>query len=520
MLAVAAPLGAQTGSQTGPAQPSDQTPAAQQAPAGQTGQQTSPQQNPGQQNPGQQNPGQQAPGQVPPSGDQNPGVPGQENPAQDQSAEQNADQNMGGNQIPLILDMGGGSLDFSQDVSRRNFLGLGMGVGATYDSNLLSTVAPSLGGFIYSFLPNVNLQITRKRLTWGLDYSGGYIVDQKIKGANQELHNVAFDLKYRLSPHVTLSLDDHFSRVPQLVNQLPGASTISGGGAVQQPNQSVIIGSLAVQTQNAATAQLTYQYSASDVVGVGASNFIARYGKSPAGSPQSTLFNTNSYEGNGFYNHRLTPRNWLGLTYSYQRFSFTPVQETVNGDSILGLYTFYLKPSMQLGFFAGPEYSDLNTILVTTVVTPPTVTVTSTPTSSRHWSFSGGGSFGWQGKRTSANASVYRKISDGGGLLGAVELVAASGGVRRQILRTATLEFNAIYGTSSSLEQASGDFIKLNSVTGNLLWTQKLTRGFAVSAGYTQQYQKQTTQTPPAQTVNHSRGWVTLSYEFDKPLGR
>jgi hypothetical protein len=485
LLAVATPLGAQTG-QT-PASPAGQLPAQSQSDS-QTQTQGA---NAGQDNVAQDNAGLN---QTPNSGDEERAT------------------------VPLSLDMAAGSLDFSQEATRKNYLEGGVSVGATYDNNLLSSGAPTIGGFTYSVLPNLSLQIGRRRLAWGITYAGGYVANQKYSAYNQSSHNAAFDLQYRLSRHVTLTLHDRFSRIPHLVDQLPDNATTNGVGAIQQPNQAVIA-PLTLEQDNTGTAQISYQYSASDIVGAGATSYMTQFGKPPVGST-TVLFDTQSYEGDGFYSHRFTPRNWGGVTYSFARLSFSPGAETFDSHSILLLYTIYLRPRMQVAFFAGPEYSSLNTEIITTVVTPPTVSVTAVPSSDQRWSASGGGSFSWQGSRTSVNASASHKTSDGGGLVGAVELITGSLGVRRQITRFATLEVDAVYGDSRSLDQAASNFRELNSATASVIWTQHLSRGFVARLGYAQEYQKEETQLPPALDIKHSRGWFTIGYEFGKSLGR
>jgi len=448
-------------------------------------------------------------------------APGNAAQGGEQSQEQEQNANGGDDErvsVPLTLDMNGATLDFSQEASRRNYLQGGMSVSASYDSNVLSSSAPTTGGFTYSFLPNLRLQIGRKRLAWELSYAGGYVVNQKFSAADQFFHNALFDLSYRLSPHVTLTVNDRFSRIPQLENQLPGAATTSGVGAIPQPNQTAVVDALALNQQNTATGQLTYQYSASDIVGVGVTSYLTLF-EVPT-SQVNTLLDSHSTEINGFYNHRLTPRNWAGLSYSLTRLSVSPGPETFESHSFLVLYTIYLNSRMQAAFFAGPEYSTLHTDIITTVDTPPTVSVTATPFTDQHWSATGGGSFSWRTDRTSLNASASRKISDGGGLVGVVELISGSLGVRRQISRFSTLEVTVLYGDNSSLDQGTTNFTKFDSITGNLMWTQELGLGFSLQAGFARQYQKEQMQSAPAVDINHNRGWFTIGYNFGKALGR
>src|SRR5450631_513764 len=500
VLAAAAPLGAQT--EPTPASPADQ-PAVQ----GQSDSQTKTQ------NP---NPTQGA----------NPGQGGaQDNTGQGQTQGQTQESESQTVKVPLSLDMNEGSLEFTSEALRENYLEGGVNVSTTYDSNLLSQSSSSssstqpVGGFTYSINPRVGLRIVRRRLSWGMNYAFGYVIDQKYSAYDEASHNASFNLKYRLSPHSTLSLTDNFSRIPQLVNQLPDNMTPIGAGPIQAPNPAVIVDSLALVQNNTGTAQITYQYSATDVVGASATSNIIHYDQ-PAGATSTGLLNSQSYEADGFYNRRFSRRNWGGVTYSFQRSSLSPGSETFDTESALLLYTLYLRPSVQLSIFAGPEYSSLSTEIITTVATPPTVSVTAVPSTDKRWSASTGGTFSWQGLRTSANVTASRKISDGGGLGGAVELLSASAGVRRKITHLADLEFDAVYGDSNALDKAASNFTRIHSPTDRVTREQHITRNIVASLGYAREYQKEEMQSAPALDINHSSAWFTIGYELSKALGR
>jgi hypothetical protein len=377
-------------------------------------------------------------------------------------------------------------------------------------------------------MPNIAWAIRRRRLTWGAGYAGGYLYNQELSAYSHFSHRANFNLQYRLSPHVTLILHDNFSRVPQLASQLPTSVSTTGAGAIQQPSQTLLVNSQVLEQDNVATAQVTYQYSAADVVGVGTTNYITRFGQPPAGAPQTLLLNSESYEGDGFYNHRFNPQHQVGVTYSFdtQRYNLEPGSETVDSHSILGLYTYTPKPKLELALFAGPEYFNLNANIITTTITVPTVTVTDLPVAQDHWIISAGGTLTWQTGGTGLNATVSRKVSDGGGLTSAVDLLSVNGGIRRQIIRGSVLEVGGGYGKGKALEQLAGALGQLQSFNVTATWTQNIGRNFITTVGFAQDYQKQqgqVTQQAPANTVlnlSRSRAWVTFGYQFGKSLGR
>ena len=469
-------------------------------------------------------PGDQAPQtQAPQAQEQNPNQtqePGTEqSTATAASDNQQADANPGSQTaapVPLPLNLDSSSLQFSGERMGDNHWQAGIGATGTYDDNLLSLPSPRIGGLSYLLFSRLGVELSRRRLLFKADYEGGYSLNQRFSAYDEGSHSAKLDLRYRLSPHVTLRVADRFAYTTSFFSQIADLNT--GTGIIQQPNVGIIT-PFSRHTDNLATGQLTYQYSAGDMVGVNATSDISSFQAAPAGAP--ALLNSRSEEGDAFYSHRFTPRNWSGIGYTYQRISFQPAIENLNSHSILLYHTIYLKRNVVLGFFAGPEYSQLDSQIVSTNVTLPYVSVNSTAVSQDRWSVAGGGSFNWTGPHSSFQASGVRKVSDGGGLLGAVDITNGIAAMRRQVKRNSTVEFNVIYVGSHSLDRGTTTFFgDLKSVSGSLSWEQDVGPHFATVFGYSRDYQEQSASAQPSENVNHNRGWVTVSYRFRRPLGR
>jgi hypothetical protein len=420
--------------------------------------------------------------------------------------------------VPLPLNIDASSLQFSGEEPLKNSLFGGISGEATYDDNLLSQEVSKVGGFAYSVFPSIGVDISRPRLFLDLDYAGGYTFNQRFSAYNQSMQNAKIDLRYRLSPHVRIRIYDRFVLSTGFFDQLQTGVSGLGSGIVQQPNLGVIT-PLVRHTDENGTVELTYQYSASDMVGASGNVDILTFGAPPAGS--ANLLNTRTEEGDAFYTHRFTPRNWSGIAYTFQRLTFDPVVETVDTHSIFLFHSIYLQPNTVLAFFAGPEYTELNNQVVSTSITLPFLTVNSVATAQNRWSAAGGASFSWQGKRTSIRANGARKVSDGGGLLAAVDITTGTGAVRRQVARTSALELGVLYASSHALDAgATTSFSKLTTASGSLLWEQHMGRSFMTTLGYARDYQQEIGSTATTLNVNHNRGWVTIGYQFDRPLGR
>ena len=423
--------------------------------------------------------------------------------------------------VPLPLSLDADSMRFSNEVQERNYLRGGVSLGATYDDNLLSGTSNRVGSAGYSILPNILFDQARSRLSWTLGYAGGFVANQRYSAYNQASHDVGLDVRYRVSPHVNFHLRDHYTITSNFFEQLQGSPITPGGGGtgtgtVQQPNPTVIT-PLAKHNDELGTAEITWQFSAGDMVGASSTFYDSRFRDIPAGA--GTLLDTQTEEGDGFYTHRFSDRNWTGVAYKFQRLTFNPATETVDTHSLFLFHTIYLKPRMAISVFAGPEYSTLNTQIISTVVTLPYVSITSVPTKEYRLSGAGGVSFSWQGQRTSASVSAARKVSDGGGLLSAVQLTGGTAEIRRQLTRTAAVSLGAVFGDNRVLDSGS-DSGDLKSGSGSISFQQQIGRSFGASLGYARDYENVKFGSTLPENVNHNRGWVTLSYHFDRPLGR
>ena len=460
-----------------------------------------------------------------------PAQPGTQNPGQAEEPAQDAGQvataqtqeptDAGAGQVkrapvPLPLNLDASSLQFTAEQAQVNYLNAGVNVGASYDDNLLNLAIPT-GGFTFSVLPNIGIDISRRRLALKLDYAGGYTVNQRYSAFNQSSHDGEIDLRYRLSPHVNLRVDNRVVYTNGFFNQLQAGAGGLGSGVIQQPNLGVIT-PLARHTDDLGSVDLTYQYSATDMVGASATFHNSSFGAPPTGS--ASLVNTQSEQADAFYAHGFSPRNWSGVTYTFERITFNPTVQQVDTHSFLLFHTIYLQPKMQLAFFAGPDYTQISGQVVSTTVTLPLVTVVSVPVSSDRWSVAGGISFNWQGQHTSVRASGVHKVSDGGGLLTAVDLTTGNGAWRRQLTRNGTIELGALYSDSRALQSASTTYNALKSASGSVLWEQHMGRSFMATLGYARDYQLEKGLAIADLSVNHNRAWVTIGYHFSRPLGR
>lgn len=411
-------------------------------------------------------------------------------------------------QTPLLNQS---SLAYSSELEHTNYVSGGVSLGATFDDNTLNRTADRLSNFTYSFLPFVELDHSRSRLAWQLDYAGGFVLNQHVAVDNQASHDVGLRASYRLSPHVTLALRDHFFRTTGFYDQVNLKFTPPSGGLLEQSNQFVIT-PLARQVGNAASAEVDYQFARDSRIGASGSFDLLHYRDVPLAA---NLIDTQSVRGEVFYNHRVFSQNWFGITYRYDKISFSPLPERALVNSLLLTDTVYLSPTMTLAVFAGPEQANER------IWYPGGARVASGLVHSKPLSLAVGTGFNWNGRRTGVLVQTSRLVSDGGGALGAVRLLSAEAAVRHQWTRSISAQLGAAYGNNVPLSRANTPYLSLKMVSANFSLTRNLANALFITVGYSRAIQQEY-QTAPGGPfeINHNRAWATLSYDFSRPWGR
>jgi hypothetical protein len=405
--------------------------------------------------------------------------------------------------MPAPISGDGYSMGFTSE-TRSNYLRGGLTFGTAYDSDATTgTNGKPIGEMSYSIWPTISLDQTRSRLHWVLNYSPGFTFYQKTSGLNQADQNLGVNLSYRLSPHVTISARDSLMKTSDVLNQPTSdlASPVSGGVAV--PNNSVIA-PLADTLTNNANVSMTYQFSANGMIGASGTFTNLHY---PNEAQVPGLYDSSSRGGSAFYNHRLSKMHYIGATYQYQMFLAYPTvgQSETQTHSIYLFYTVYLRPTLSISVFGGPQYSNTQQFGV------PTMT---------GWTPAGGASMSWQGKLTSFAASYSRSINSGGGLSGAVEASTASGSFRRQLTRMLSISVGGSYASNDVLDALPAFNNGGQTISGSASVQRQLGEHFNLQAQYTRLHQSYSEIAAISNIPDRNRVALNISYQFSRPLGR
>ena len=410
--------------------------------------------------------------------------------------------------IPALLGGAGISSTFLSNMQRSNYLRGGVNVGATYDDNPLLVSGGAESNTSETIFPNINISQSTSRTRWTLGYAGGLTVNQKITSQNQGSHNLVFDSQYRLSPHVNLRVAETFSLTTGFFDAGNGGQTVIGSGG---PNPSLIT-PLATQRSSTTTVEANYHFALNDLVGASGSFYDLNFTNVPTGVQQ--LSNSQTASGSAFWLHRLFRGDWGGVSYRFDRITFSPNGES-RVHSFYAVDTLNLSDRFSITGFIGPQYS-LNQGLVVGTQQP------TQPTQSNQWSVAGGVEGGWKNQKTSLTAGYSRGITDGGGLVGSVRLQNVHAVFSRELLARWSVAMNASHGSNDTLVASlDSSATSINVTSAGFSLGRTVQKSIGLRFGYAHDFQQQFGLPAPNTTLGaHSnRVFVTLSYQWAKPLG-
>lgn len=396
---------------------------------------------------------------------------------------------------------------------RSNYLRAGVTFTAAYSDNIVGSTRSNSGPVSdesYSVFPTVALDETTTRLRLNLAYAPGFTFYQHTSSLNQADQNASINLQYRLSPHVTFSARDGFQKSSSVFNQpsLGTADTVSGG--IQEPNQSVIA-PVASQLNNSGNVGITYQFAMNGMIGA-SGTFTNLHYLDPSQVPG--LYDSSSQGGSAFYAHRISKMHYIGVTYQYQRLLSYPAPGTndTQTQSLLLLYTLYANSHFSISAFGGPQYANIGPQYANGVALPLPA--------SQSWHPQAGGSLSWQGRSSTVAASYQHMISGGGGLLGAVKMDNANASIRQQFTRTLSGSVSGGYTQNDVLASAIAGANDGHTWSGTASVQQQFGQHLNVQLGYTRLHQSYSDVAVLAIAPNTNREFVSISYQFSRPLGR
>ena len=397
---------------------------------------------------------------------------------------------------------------------KSNYLRGGLSFTTAYSDNALgwTTNGHPVSDVSYSVTPSIAIDETTSRMHAELSYAPGFTFYQRTSSRNEADHNASLSFQYRLTPHVTFHAQDALLKSSNAFSQ-PGvtsAGVVSGG--IQAPNFS-IIAPIADRLSNSGNTGLTYQFSPSGMIG-GSGTFSNLHYPDPSQVPG--LYDSSSQGGSAFYNHRVSKMHYLGVSYQYQRF----ISNVTNGSSetqahaIVLFYTMYPASNVSISFFGGPQHS--------ATIEPPIELLPGLFfhfREVRNWTPAAGASFSWRGRLTNVAMSYSHIISGSGGFIGAVHMDDASASIQRQLTKRLSA---SVAGGYTQNNYVGNSRLGTNGHTwsGTASLQQGIGEHLNVQLGYTRLHQTYTNIPVLSAFPDTNREFLSVSYQFSRPLGR
>ena len=394
---------------------------------------------------------------------------------------------------------------------RSNYLRGGLAFTSAYTDNAVGPVNGHPESDVsFSVAPFVALDETTSRQHCVLTYAPGFTFYQRESYLNEADQNASINFQYRVAPHATLTARDGFQKSSSVFNQpdLASAETVSGGA--QGPNFSVIA-PIADRLSNSGNLGITYQFAANEMVGASGTFVNLHY---PNSAEVPGLFDSSSQAGSVFYTFRASKMHYLGVTYQYQRLVSNPSEgrDETQTHAVLFFYTLYPTPRFSISLFGGPQYSD--------TVQPPLTPSQLQASPLRAWTPAAGASLSWQGRLNSLAVSYAHVISGSGGLFGAVHMDSASASIRQQIMRSLSGTLAGGYAQNDVLGSVLLQGNNGHTVSGTASLQRQFGEHINLQLGYTRLHQDYSNVPVLSLTPDTNREFISVSYQFSRPMGR
>jgi hypothetical protein len=394
---------------------------------------------------------------------------------------------------------------------RSNYLRGGLAFTTAYTDNAIGSITGHpVSDVSYSIAPFITVDESTPRLQLISTYAPGFTFYQRESYLNEADQNAAFNVRYRPSQHVAVSVQDIFQKSSNVLNQPDPASAQQVSGATQQGNFS-IISPIADRLSNSGNAAVSWQFAANSMVGASGTFTNLHY---PDQAEVPGLFDSSSQAGLIFYSSRISKKHYIGISYQYQRLLAYPLdhQNETQTQAALFFYSFVPSSRFSISFFGGPEYADSGPQFADLVALPAPA--------SRTWNPTAGASFNWQARLSSFALSYSHLITSGGGLIGAVRMDNVVASFRQQLSHTLSASLAGGYAQNEVLVPSPVFSDNGHTYTGTVMLQQQFHEGFNLRLGYTRLHEDYAGVAVLAATPDTNREFVSIAYQFSRPLGR
>ena len=376
--------------------------------------------------------------------------------------------------------------------------------GAYYDNVYAGDLAKPLGAEVFTILPSLIYDRTTPRQTQTLTYSPGFTFYQPTSELDSINQEARAQYEYRFTPYTAIKFSDDFLQTSDTFG-VPGA--FSGGGvsgAPGNPAQTIIV-PYAQILSNTVRGSFEKQFARNDMFGGGGSFAYMDY---PSQSQTPDLSASKTEGGTAFYSRRISHLDYLGATYDYSRISSNSDlgEGLVQTHALIPFVTFYFNRTMSVSAGAGPQHYSGTQVGVL---------------SSSAWTPAISASVGLQASHANFAASYLRGVTAGDGLIGTFFSNTGDLSAQWQIAHSwvtgASFDYAILKNVAPTLSTAEPGG---HRITGNIFLRKSLGDHFGTEVGYHRLHQSYTGIAVLANNPDNDGVYLTVSYHFQKPIGR
>lgn len=409
--------------------------------------------------------------------------------------------------VPILASGQMPSTSPRDDVEMTNVFKGTISVGSFFDDNAVIGAAPRQWNLNYLITPSFDFEETRPRLDWGLTYAPGFIKSQNLPNRNLFSQDFGGHFTWLPSPHTSLSAQQTYVR-----SNNPFQQSATTPGPTISPNQTIFFPSL-LQTSILSNAEYSYQFAEHSSIGLGGSFASERFDTTPKSGPTQSLIRSQIASGNAYYSHQFSERNQLGVQYEGQVLRFPARDARTTTHTFLFFDEMKLTPNATFTVYGGPEYS----LTANQVVVNLGFIVITIPVRSNQWHTAAGAIYSWTGQRLAVTLNYTRRISDGGGLVGAVELNAGTATLSWRLTGRWSLT-STLTGADNQLLAIKTGQSELRTYSARAGTQYQLSRNLALEMSY--ERLNETGGFAGFPIGNHDLAAASITYSFLKPLGR
>lgn len=386
---------------------------------------------------------------------------------------------------------------------RQNHIAAGLVFTGAYTDNLMvGNPNNPTSDETYSVVPTISVDRETSREDEAINYGVGFTLYQHTSDLNSIAQSASVRYLYRLTKYTSINFQDSFNQNSNSFNQ-PNPFSNRGVSGGPPTDSQVLILPYENSIVNTLSGGANYQYGRNAMIGGSGSYGIVHWNNAGA---STGLYDSDSAGANFSFSRRLTARHYLGASYRYSRIVTNPVSSTTTTDAVFATYTYYLSHSFTLSLMGGPQYYSTSQ--------PPN------PTTSA-WTPTVEGSVAYRTLHTNLAASYARIVTGGGGLLGAYHSNSGALSARRQFNRTWS---GGVSGGYSNYNSATPVYTSYN--VGGHSWITTVSVQHTIGermnaeAGYSHIHQTYGGVAAATQFPDSNRVYVSISYQYRRPLGR